>query len=159
MKQKQTKFSLFIFIILCVFVELFASYWTGQTVSTWYPTLNKPVWNPPAWVFAPVWTILYVMLAISGWLMYEAAPSRQRTVALAFYGVQLILNFIWSFFFFSLQSPFLGLIDILLLLLFVVLTIISAWTVRPLAALLLLPYVLWVLYATTLNLGIWLLNE
>lgn len=159
MRQKYVQSSLFIFILLCLAVENFASYWTNQTVSTWYPELQKPSWNPPGWVFGPVWTILYLMIAISGWLIYKAESSHQRSIALALYGGQLILNFIWSFFFFSLKSPISGLIDIILLSLLIILTIINAWPVRQLAAMLLIPYLIWVLYATTLNAGIWLLND
>lgn len=158
MSEKRFQFSIFIFILICLAVEIIASYWTNQTVSTWYPGLKKTPWNPPGWVFGPVWTILYMMIAISGWLIYKAEPSHQRSIALVFYGGQLALNFIWSFFFFSLMSPILGLIDIILLSLLIILTIINAWPVRQLAAILLIPYLIWVLYATTLNAGIWLLN-
>lgn len=159
MTQKHIQSSLFIFILLCLTVEIFASYWTNQTVSTWYPELKKTPWNPPGWVFGPVWTVLYLMIAISGWLIYKAEPSHPRSIALAAYGGQLVLNFIWSFFFFSLKSPILGLLDIILLSLLIILTIIKAWHVRQLAAILLIPYLIWVLYATTLNAGIWLLND
>ena len=130
-----------------------------ETVSTWYPTLVKPFWTPPDWIFGPVWTCLYVMIGVSGWLIYRAEHSHERTVALILYGIQLALNFIWSFLFFSLRSPTLGLIDIVLLCLFISLTIIKAWAVRPLASLLLIPYLVWVFYATSLNAAIWLLNR
>lgn len=159
MSKKNTLPSLLFFIFLCLIVEIFASYWTNQTVATWYPDLNKPFWTPPKWLFGPVWTILYTLIAISGWLIYKAEPSDRRTIALAFYGGQLFLNFIWSFFFFSLMNPILGLIDIILLIMLIILTIISAWHVRQLASVLLIPYLIWVIYATTLNAGIWLLND
>lgn len=159
MRKKQIQYSLFVFIIICLSVEILASYWTNQTVSTWYPELKKPAWNPPGWLFGPVWTILYVMIAISGWLIYKAAPSRKRSIALTVYAGQLVLNFIWSFFFFSLRSPTLGLIDIIFLSLLIILTIINAWPVRQLAAILLIPYLIWVMYAATLNAGIWFLND
>jgi len=116
MKQKQLWISFVVFILLCLIVQIVGSFWTKETVSTWYPTL--------------------AML----------------------YGGQLALNFIWSFLFFSLRSPTLGLIDIVLLCLLISLTIIKAWPVRPLASLLLIPYLIWVIYATSLNAGIWLLN-
>jgi translocator protein len=158
MKHKRAWPSLLIFIVLCLGVEVLASYWTNQTVSTWYPNINKPFWTPPGWVFGPVWTILYIMIAISGWLIYQAKHSPQRSIALAFYGGQLALNLIWSFFFFSLRSPLSGLVDIILLFLLIILTITSAWSVRSLASILLIPYLIWVMYAATLNAGIWLLN-
>lgn len=159
MRLKHIPSSLLIFILLCLTVEIFASYWTNQSVLTWYPQLNKPSWTPPGWVFGPVWTILYIMIAISGWLIYKAEPSDQRSITLALYGVQLVLNFIWSFFFFSLKSPISALIDIIMLSLLIILTIISAWPVRRMAGMLLIPYLIWVMYATTLNAGIWLLND
>lgn len=159
MKKKQLWISFVVFIALCLIVEIIGSFWTKETVTTWYPTLIKPSWTPPNWIFGPVWSTLYVMIAVSGWLIYRAEYSHKRTIALILYGSQLALNFIWSFLFFSLRNPLLGLIDIVLLSLLISLTIIKAWDVRPLASLLLVPYLLWVLYATSLNAGIWVLNS
>lgn len=159
MKQKHAWISLLCFIVLCLFVGLFAGLWTKQSVMTWYPTLNKPSWTPPSWVFAPVWSVLYLLIAISGWIIYQAEHSPRRSAALKFYGAQLALNFAWSFFFFSLQSPFLGLIDIVLLALLIVLTIVNTWPLSSLASLLLVPYLIWVIYAGSLNAAIWFLND
>lgn len=159
MKQKQLWISLVVFIIVCLIVEIVGSFWTKETISTWYPTLIKPSWTPPNWIFGPVWSILYIMIAISGWLIYKAKYSHKRSIALKLYVGQLALNFIWSFLFFVLRSPALGLIDILVLCLLIILTIINAWPVHPLASLLLIPYLIWVIYATSLNAGIWLLND
>jgi translocator protein len=114
-KQKKMWISFILFITLCLIVQIVASYWTRESVSTWYPKLAKPSWTPPNWIFGPVWSILYIMIAVSGWLIYKAEYSHQRSIALIFYGSQLALNFIWSFLFFSLSSPILGLIDIILL--------------------------------------------
>lgn len=158
-RKKRLWISLGIFIALCFLVEMIGSAWTKETVSTWYPTLVKPSWTPPDWVFGPVWTVLYVMIAISGWLIYRTKKSHERSVALTLFGVQLALNFMWSFLFFALRSPVLGLIDIIPLLVLIGMTIIKAWPVRHLASLLLIPYLLWVMYATTLNIGIWMLNK
>lgn len=159
MKQKYLWISFVIFILLCFIVEFVGSFWIKEPVSTWYPTLAKPSWTPPDWVFGPVWTCLYIMIAVSGWLIYRAEYSHKRTIALMFYGGQLALNFIWSFLFFSLRSPALGLIDIVLLWLLISLTIIKARPVSPLASLLMIPYLVWVTYAASLNAGIWLLNR
>lgn len=159
MKEKKLWISLVAFILLCFVVEIIGGFWTKESVLTWYPTLIKPSWTPPDWLFGPVWSCLYIMIAVAGWLIYRAEYSHQRTVALVLYGCQLALNFIWSFLFFSLRSPILGLIDIVLLCLLTSLTIIKAWSVRPLASLLLIPYLVWVAYATTLNAAIWLLNK
>lgn len=159
MKQKHFWVSLILFITLCFIVQIVGNLWTKEALSTWYPTLIKPSWTPPNWIFGPIWTILYIMIGISGWAIYQAKPSHKRNVALILYGTQLALNFIWSFLFFSLQSPVLGLIDIVLLSLLIGLTILKAWAVRPLASLILIPYFIWVLYATSLNVGIWILNK
>lgn len=158
MREKQLCISLIAFILLCLIVEVIGSLSTKEIVSTWYPTLIKPSWTPPNWVFGPVWFCLYMMIAVSGWLIYRAEYSHKRFVALMLYGGQLALNFIWSFLFFSLRSPTLGLIDIVWLCLLIILTIIKAWPVNSLASLLLIPYLVWVIYATSLNAGIWLLN-
>lgn len=159
MKSKKLWFSFIVFILACLLVEIIGGFWTKETVATWYPTLAKPSWTPPDWIFGPVWSCLYIMIGVSGWLIYRAGHSHNRSVALIFYGGQLALNFIWSFLFFSLRSPALGLIDIVLLCLSIILTIIKAWPVTRLGSLLLIPYLAWVLYATTLNMGIWLLND
>ena len=159
MKKKQVWISFIIFIVLCFIVQIIGSFWTRETISTWYPTLIKPSWTPPNSIFGPVWSCLYVVIAVAGWLIYRTESSSQRSLALIFYGVQLSLNFIWSFLFFSLRNPMLGLIDILLLSLFIILTIVKTYSFRPLASLLLIPYLLWVLYATGLNAAIYILNK
>jgi len=158
MKDKKNSFSLVAFILLCLIVNWIGWLWTNETVYTWYPSLYKPSWTPPDWIFGPVWLSLYLMIAVSGWLIYKTEDSHQRSIALKCYFGQLALNLIWSFLFFSLRSPLLGLIDIVLLCILVCLTMIKALPVNPLASLLLLPYLAWILYATTVNVGIWLLN-
>ena len=158
MKKKRLWISFVLFILLCLIVEIVGAFWTKETVLTWYPTLVKPLWTPPDWVFGPVWSCLYIMIAIAGWLLYRTKYSHKRTIGLLFYGVQLALNFLWSFLFFSLRSPALGLIDIVLLWLFIMLTIITVWRLELLASILLIPYLAWVTYALALNIAIWALN-
>lgn len=159
LSKKNSAYSLIAFIFLCLSLGFIASFWTMETVATWYPALSKPSWTPPNWLFGPVWTLLYVMIAFSGWLIFKEEKSPERSEALIFYAIQLGLNFIWPYLFFSLKSPLLGLIDIVLLLIFIILTLFKSWMVRPLAALLLAPYLLWVSYAFLLNLAIWGLNR
>ena len=156
---KRGPLSLAFFLLLILLVQIVGGIWTRQSVETWYPTLAKASWNPPSWVFGPVWSVLYLMIAVSGWLLYNAPPSPKRNTALAFFAVQLTLNFIWSYLFFALRSPFLALIDSVLLLTFIILTLFAALKVHRLAALLLIPYALWAFYATTLNAATWLLND
>ena len=151
--------ALLCFIAVCFFIEYFGNYWTKETVSTWYPSLIKPSWTPPDAIFGPVWSVLYIMIAVSGWLIYRSDTSKERSSALFFYTLQLFLNFIWSFLFFSLRSPLWALIDIIPLCLLIMMTIYKAWSVDKLASFILLPYLLWVMYASSLNLFIWFLNK
>jgi benzodiazapine receptor len=159
MQRRTSWISFFMFLLLCLSIGIIGSFWTKETVSTWYPTLVKPSWTPPDWVFGPVWSSLYIMIAISGWLIYQSEYSHKRSIALVFYGTQLVLNFIWSFLFFSLRSPILGLIDIVTLCILIIFTMIKAWPVQPRATFLLIPYLVWVLYATSVNAGVWWLNR
>jgi translocator protein len=143
-------------IVLCVgVVGGGAGFFTAAGVTTWFPTLVKPSFNPPAWVFAPVWTILYLMMAVAAWLVWQRGNSRS---ALTLFFIQLALNFAWSFLFFGAKSPALALVDIIALWLAIVATMLAFWnTTRP-AGLLLVPYLAWVSFATALNASIWYLN-
>ena len=146
-------------MLLVFSIAYLGGIFTETSVHSWYMGLKKASWNPPSWVFGPAWTLLYIMIAWSGWLIYLRPRSEKRTRALWIYGIQLFLNFLWSFFFFYLQRPILALIDILALLLTI------AWTImifRPLsrrASLLMFPYFIWVAYAATLNMAICILNR
>jgi tryptophan-rich sensory protein len=124
----------------------------------WYEELVKPSWRPPNWLFAPVWTVLYLMIAVSGWLVWRAAGVAGVALALAVYAIQLVLNAAWSPIFFGLHRPDLGFLDIMLLWLSVIATIWLFYPVHAGAALLLLPYLLWVSFAAALNFAIWRLN-
>jgi tryptophan-rich sensory protein len=146
------------FLILILVIELVGGYLTNTSVDSWYLTLEKPSWNPPGWVFGPVWTVLYILIAISGWLVWIQPKSEKRTRALWIYGVQLFLNLIWTGFFFYLQSPLLGLLDIIALLAFIIWTMVAFWPLSRASSLLLIPYLLWTAYAVTLNFALWYLN-
>lgn len=124
----------------------------------WYAALTKPAGTPPGWVFGPVWTTLYVMIALAGWLLWRTPPSRERRLALGLWGLQLVLNAAWSWLSFGRHALDLALADIACLLVAIVVLIAVARRVRPLAALLLVPYACWVGYATYLNAGLWHLN-
>lgn len=132
---------------------------TAQGVSEWYPTLTKPSWTLPPWVFGPVWTTLYTMMGVSAWLIWMrrgVAPG--VPIALSVYGFHLAINALWSVSFFALRDPGLGVLNILTLDALVIATIILFARIRPLAAGLLVPYLFWALFATNLNLAIWRLN-
>lgn len=133
-------------------VAFLGSLATQSAVDTWYGELDKPWFTPPRWVFGPVWTVLYVMIAVSAFLTHRA--RREAGGALAVWWVQLGLNLAWSLVFFGLRAPVAGLVVILALLASIVVLIRSVWPVSRPAAWLLVPYALWVTYATALNIGI-----
>jgi tryptophan-rich sensory protein len=143
---------------LCLAVGGLAALATARGVREWYPTLAKPSWTPPDVVFAPVWTVLYVMMAVAAWLVWREAGRGGRRVALALFAIQLALNCAWSFLFFGMRSTGGGLVDIALLFAAIAATVLAFRRVRPAAALLMLPYLAWVGYATALNVAIWRMN-
>ncbi|MGD0552743.1 MAG: TspO/MBR family protein [Sedimentisphaerales bacterium] len=133
---------------------------TADSLGNWYANLHKPAFNPPNWVFGPVWTTLYIMMGIAAFLVWrKGLENKLVRLALVCFIVQLFLNAIWTPLFFGLRSPLAGLIDIVLLLSAIDLTVILFLRISKPAALLLVPYVLWVLFATILNASIYLLNR
>ena len=151
--------SLIAFIILCLAVSSVGGAITATSVDTWYQTLEKPSFNPPDWVFAPVWTALYILMGIAAWRIWRFRAIANTGKALSIFGVQLGLNLSWSILFFGLQRIDLALIEIFILLFTIALNAILFWRVDRLAGLMFVPYVLWVTFATILNASIWLLNE
>ena len=144
-------------LLFCYGVEWSASVFTRSSVGSWYMELEKPFWNPPNLVFSIVWTVLYTMIGISFWLILCKKKAHTNNVFFAFFQ-QMFLNFTWPISFFYFQSPLLGLINILLLLYGISWNIYVFFPYSNLAAKLLIPYLLWVMYATTLNFSIWLMN-
>lgn len=143
------------FILVCLAIGGLGGFVTASSVQTWYPTLTKPSFNPPAWVFGPVWTTLYVMMAVAAWRVWRKAGWG---APLNIFAAQLALNCLWSFLFFGMQSPGLALIDIVPLLALILLTIRAFWPIDRIAGGLLMPYAAWVSFATLLNASIWWLN-
>jgi translocator protein len=131
---------------------------TTESVVTWYPTLSKPEWTPPAWLFGPVWAVLYVTIAAAGILVWRRRADRAVGTPLAVFAAQLAANGLWSVLFFGLRSPLLALIDIAALWALIAWTVVAFGRTRPLAAWLLVPYWLWVSFAAALNASIWLRN-
>jgi benzodiazapine receptor len=149
-----------IFAAICLLVGGIGGFFSASSVKTWYATLNRPAFSPPGWLFGPVWTMLYIMMGVAAGLVWRqgiATPAVKA--AIAAFVIQLILNAIWSPLFFGLRSPLLGLVDIVPLWLAIVVTIILFWQVHKTAAILLVPYLLWVSFATLLNLRLWQLNR
>jgi benzodiazapine receptor len=152
---QSTGLGLIAFILLCQLVGGLGSLATVPNIPTWYAGLEKPPWNPPNWVFGPMWTTLYLLMAVSAWLVWRDTGKRWFSKSLLPFWLQLVANGIWSPLFFCLHQTFLGLVDIVLLWGLILWTLITFFHIRRLAAWLLLPYLLWVTYATTLNFFIW----
>ena len=151
---------LLIAIALPLAVGGLSGYATAGGVSTWYPTLIKPSFNPPAWVFGPVWTLLYIMMGVAAFLVWRQGPAAEGgRLARAAFGVQVVLNGLWSILFFGLQTPGWALVEIILLWLAIVATLVLFWRVVPAAGVLLIPYLAWVSFATVLNASLWWLNR
>lgn len=154
--------SLLAFVGIIFFVQFIGNLATMPELQGWYATQNHPFWTPPNWVFGPVWTILYILIALSGWLLWNGiagtAREKVRQPALRFYFIQLFLNFIWSPLFFKFHLLEIALIDISVMIIFVALTIKRLMPVNRTAAYLLVPYLLWIIYAMTLNAGFVYLN-
>ncbi|MDQ0315488.1 TspO/MBR family protein [Amorphus orientalis] len=146
---------LFGFIVACTLVALSGALFRP---GPWYERMAKPSWTPPNYVFGPVWTVLYVMIAVSGWLVWRAAGFEGAPVAFAIYGVQLALNALWSAIFFGMRRPGLAIVDVAALWLSILATIVAFYPHSQTAALLLLPYLVWVSIASALNVAVWRLN-
>jgi benzodiazapine receptor len=145
-------------VILCQIAGFLGSLFTTPAISTWYATLRKPFFTPPNWIFSPVWISLFILMGISLFFVWRRQGHPQFKKALIFFFVQLILNVLWSLAFFGLRLPLLGLIDIILLWIAILLTIQNFLKVSKFAGVLLLPYLLWVSFATLLNLSLWVQN-
>lgn len=147
-----------LFLILCLGTAGLGAAVTNLSVGTWFAALEKPPWNPPNWVFGPVWTTLYVGMAVAAWLVWRRRGFADVSLPLFLFGVQLFLNSAWSVLFFGMRNPGIAFADILLLWLAIAATIVAFGRVSTLAAILLVPYLAWVSFATVLNWSIWWLN-
>jgi len=146
-------------VCICVAIGFLASFATQSSVNDWYLTLNKPSFNPPDSIFAPVWTLLYILMGIAAGIVWAKGLHHLWVkTALYHFGFQLLLNAAWSIVFFGLKEPFWALIVIICLLILLLLTIRWFKIVSNLAAILLVPYLIWVCFATVLNYKIWELN-
>jgi benzodiazapine receptor len=132
---------------------------TAKNVRDWYPTLDKPSWNPPSSVFGPVWTTLYAMMGVADYIVATRSHEADARYARQVYKVQLILNAKWSVLFFGLRKPGLALVEIVFLWVAILMTIVAFWRISRVASLLLVPYLLWTTFATALNASIWYKNR
>ena len=151
--------TLIICILICQMAGIIGSFFTTPAISTWYATLSKPSFTPPDSVFAPVWTTLFLLMGISLFLIWQKwgyIDTMQQ--ALILFGIQLLLNILWSVIFFGLHSPFAAFIEIIFLWISIAYTIMVFFTISRIAGILLVPYILWVSFAAFLNFMIWRLN-
>ena len=150
--------ALILFLLLTLAVGAFAGWVNTGDIATWYRGLAKPEWTPPDAWFGPVWTVLYILMAVAAWLVWRQDDYPGRGGALALFFVQLALNAFWTVVFFQWRLIGWGLAEIILLWLFVLMTTYAFWQINRLAGLLFVPYLLWTTFALALNAAIWRLN-
>lgn len=151
-------FKLIATLALPVGLGAIAGIFTTEAIPGWYETLNKPSFNPPNWLFGPVWTILYLLMGISLFLIWNKPASKERNLAILIFLIQLALNFFWSFMFFYLNRIGLALLEIILLWISILIMLGVFYKTKPMAAYLNVPYLMWVTFATILNAGYFILN-
>jgi len=148
-------------IVVSQLAGVIGSVFTVSSIQTWYAVIQKPVFNPPGWIFAPVWIVLYFLMGVSLFLVWKSDPSadlKERKKGISLFFLQLVLNALWSVIFFGLHNPFWAFIEIIVLWLAILLTIISFSKISKKAAYLLLPYIVWVSFASILNFSILIIN-
>jgi len=146
-------------IIICHLAGIIGSLFTAPAIDSWYQFLEKPIFNPPSWVFAPAWLVLYTLMGISLYLIWKTEDKwKLKRIAIIFFATQLILNGLWSIIFFGAKNPMWAFFEILLLWIFIGLTFSFFYMIKRKSAYLLLPYWLWVSFAALLNVCIWYLN-
>lgn len=147
------------FLVLAFAASAIGGLATYPAIPDWYQNLEKPSWTPPDAVFGPVWTVLYVFMAVAAWLVWKRGGWAAHRVPLILWIVQLVLNSLWSILFFGMRNPGLGLVEIGILWLAILATLIAFWKVSHPAGWLMVPYLAWVSYASALNFAIWSLNS
>jgi tryptophan-rich sensory protein len=147
------------FVAACFLAAGIGSWLTVPNVGDWYRQLSKPSWTPPDWVFGPVWTVLYLMMAVAAWLVWQKHGWSGAPIALGLFAGQLLLNVAWSGVFFGLRQPGAAFAELVVLWLAILATIIAFWQKQTAAGLIMLPYGLWVTFAGALNFAIWQLNR
>ncbi len=150
--------ALIISILIAEAAGIIGSVFTTSAIGTWYQTLNKPSFNPPNWLFGPVWITLYALMGIAAWLVWKTKKTKKRKTALKFYAAQLVANSLWSILFFGLKNPLLALIEIGVLWVLILITTKKFYQLNKTAGALMFPYLAWVSFATILNFAIVSLN-
>lgn len=146
-------------IAVCFLAAGVGGFATTSSVNGWYTQIDKPSWNPPSWIFGPVWSTLYLMMGVSAWLVWKNSGLKKSKLALGWFAFHLLLNILWSVLFFGLQQPGWALVEIIVLWISIAIAIVLFYHHSKLAAGLLVSYLLWVSFATFLNYAIWSLNR
>lgn len=150
--------ALAVIVLVCFAAAGAGSVFTARSLDDWHSKLRKPAWNPPDWVFGPVWTALYLAMAVAAWLVWRQAAVPGAWIALGLFAVQLVLNVAWSALFFGLRNPGAAFAEIVVLWGAILLTLVLFWRITPAAGWLMTPYLAWVSFAAFLNFAIWRLN-
>ena len=150
-------------LIICLLIPLVTGSLSGLanvgSLNEWYVQLNKPSFNPPGYLFGPVWTILYILMGVSLYLIWKSPAGKTRIKALIIFGLQMVFNFAWTFIFFYFRQMGWALVDIIILWLNIIIMIVFFYKINKFAAIIQFPYLLWVSFASVLNASIWLLNK
>ena len=156
--QLKNSASFLILIAICMGVSVLGGWITQTSVNDWYQTLKKPLLTPPDWLFAPTWITLYVMMAVAAWRAWTRSTSHARRKAMLAFAIQLTLNLAWSFLFFGAKSPGTAALEIFALWIAIIASLIIFWRIDRIAGWLMCPYLLWVTFASYLNISIFVLN-
>jgi len=159
MTPKHPWLGLLALLVICFAVAGIGGAVTSPKIGNWYASLSKPGWNPPDWIFGPVWSALYFCMAVAAWLVWRQGGLRRTGSPIAMFAIQLALNLLWSCIFFGFQSPGLALVEVLLLWAAIAATLAMFWKRSTLAGVLFVPYLAWVTFAGALNFAIWRLNS
>ena len=151
-------FRLIVSLVMCQLAGIIGTFFTVNSISTWYASLNKPSFNPPGWIFGPVWITLYILMGISFYLIWMKKDNCNFKLLSSLFLIQLILNSLWTIIFFGLHSPFYAFIEIIILWIMILLCIILFYKISKISSYLLIPYLLWVSFASILNFFLWKLN-
>ncbi|MGD0899452.1 MAG: TspO/MBR family protein [Thermoguttaceae bacterium] len=158
MPPKHPWLGLVVFLAICFAAAGIGGAVTTPKIAIWYATLTKPSWNPPNWIFGPVWSSLYFCMAVAAWLVWRQGGFSGAKLPLTLFAVQLVLNVLWSFIFFGLENPSLAFVEVLFLWLAIAATMVTFWRLSVIAGILFVPYLAWVAFASVLNFTIWRLN-
>lgn len=158
MNLTRSVIGLVVWLAVCFGAAFLGSLLTGPSIPGWYVQLRKPSWTPPNWLFGPVWTLLYAMMAVAVWLVWRRAGLSAAAVPITLFALQLIFNVGWSALFFGLHRPGLAFAEIVLLWCLILATLVAFWRVAAAAGILFLPYLLWVTFASALNFAVWRMN-